>query len=84
MFFSKFQEKHYLKSEKTLWFSFRSDSNDVAKKLASCGLYFTKNQFHQLKKTKKFWTFKCYFCEVEKISDAYFSLIEPRAVSNSS
>ena len=37
-----------------------------------------------LKKTKKFWTFKGSFCEVEKISGAYFPLIEPRGVSNSS
>ena len=45
--FFKISKKHSLNSEKTLWFSFRSNSNDVAKKLASCGFYFTKNQFHQ-------------------------------------
>ena len=45
--FFKISKKHSLNSEKTSWFTFRSDSSDVAKKLASCGFYFTKNQFHQ-------------------------------------
>ena len=45
--FFKISKKHSLNSEKTLLFTFRSDSGDVAKKLASCGLYFAKNQFHQ-------------------------------------
>ena len=45
--FFKISKKHSLNSEKTLWFAFRSDFSDVAKKFASCGLYFTKNQFHQ-------------------------------------
>ena len=42
--FFKISEKHSVNSEKTSWLTFRSDSSDVAKKLASCGLYFTKNQ----------------------------------------
>ena len=46
-FFFKISKKHSLNSEKTSWFTFCSDSSDLAKKFASCGLYFTKNQFHQ-------------------------------------
>ena len=42
--FSKFQKKHSMNSEKTLWFTFQSESSDVDKKMASCGLYFTKSQ----------------------------------------
>ena len=45
--FLKISKKHSLISGKTLWFTFRSDSSDIAKKLASCGLHFTKSQFHQ-------------------------------------
>ena len=45
--FFKISNKHSLNSQKNLWFLFRSDSSDIAKKLASCGLYFTKSQFHQ-------------------------------------
>ena len=43
--FSKFQKKHSLNSEKTLWFTFRSDSNGVAIKLASCSLFSQKISF---------------------------------------
>ena len=45
--FFKISKKHSLNSDKTLWFTFRGDSSDLAQKLASYGLYFTKNQFHQ-------------------------------------
>ena len=33
-----------MNSEKTLWFTFQSESSDVDKKMDSCGLYFTKSQ----------------------------------------
>ena len=38
----------------------------------------------QLEKLKNFGHLNVFFCEVKKISDAYFSLIEPSDVTTSS